>query len=432
MKLKGLRWYIITAIAVATVINFIDRSAVTIMWPFIHKDFGVSAEDSKSVLAMISTSFLVAYAIGHTAFGKIIDSIGTRLGMVFAIAMWSISIGLHSVARSLLYFNIFRFFLGFSEAGNWPGATKSNAEWFPAKERAIAQGIFGAGSSIGSVVAAPIIALLFLSFGWRMTFFIIAGLGFLWIIPWLIINRAPPHRHPWITEEERKLILESERDNMSGQVDEEVYSLAELFRFKKTWGIILARFFIDPVWWLFITWLPTFLFEQFSFDIKQIGTFSWLPYTFAAIGGILGGYHSARQMRKGKGVMAARKYSITVGCLIMLGSLIILTVFLGQFNAHPYMAIIPISGTLFGFQFLICNPQTLPSDCFNKKNVAVVAGFGGTSAVLGTVCTTWLVPVITRVNYTYFFLLAVVLVPLAWLCLALIKPSPQKIKTHDE
>src|SRR4029078_9817057 len=203
MKIKGLRWWIIGLIGLATIINYIDRSAINIMWPYIYKEFGIAEADNKTALALITTFFMVAYAVGQTVTGKMMDAIGTRLGMVVSIIGWSISIGLHAVARSLASFSIFRGMLGISEAGNWPGATKSNAEWFPAKERAIAQGIFGAGASMGSVISAPLIAILDIAIGWQMTFASIAVLGFLWIIPWLWINKATPGKHPWITKEEQ-------------------------------------------------------------------------------------------------------------------------------------------------------------------------------------------------------------------------------------
>src|SRR5262245_2724449 len=157
-KWKGLRWWIIGLIALATIINYIDRSAINIMWPYIYKDFGIADADNKNALALITTFFMVAYALGQTFTGKLMDVIGTRLGFVVSIIGWSFSIALHALAKAISSFSIFRFLLGFFEAGNWPGATKSNAEWFPAKERAIAQGIFGAGASLGSVVAAPFIA----------------------------------------------------------------------------------------------------------------------------------------------------------------------------------------------------------------------------------------------------------------------------------
>ncbi|MEO6520686.1 MAG: MFS transporter [Mucilaginibacter sp.] len=425
MKIKGLRWYIIALIGLATVINYIDRSAINIMWPYIYKEFGITDADSKNALALITTFFMIAYALGQTATGKIMDAIGTRLGMAFSILGWSISIALHALARGLLSFNIFRFMLGFSEAGNWPGATKSNAEWFPAKERAIAQGIFGAGASLGSVIAAPIIAILFISLGWKLTFACVAVLGIIWVIPWLIINKNTPDKHPWITKEEQEYILSISPNNTT-IIPETVYTWKELLKFNNTWGIILSRFFIDPVWWLFVTWLPTFLKEQFLFDIKQIAGFTWIPYLIAACGSLLGGYYSSLYIKRGKDAAKSRKSAITIGCVLMLGALIGIVLNLSQLKSHPGLAMFLISITLFGFQFLINNLQTLPSDYFNGKNVGTVAGMGGTAAVIGTLFTTWAVPVLTQNSYTSFFVLGAALVPLAWLCITFISSNKSK------
>lgn len=419
MKIKGLRWWIVTLIGVATVINYIDRNAINFMWPYIYKDFGIADVDNKNALALLTSFFMVAYAIGQTVTGKMMDAIGTRLGMVVSIVAWSISIALHATARSLASFSIFRFFLGVSEAGNWPGATKSNAEWFPPKERAIAQGIFGAGASLGSVVAAPAIAFLYYAIGWQGTFASIAVLGLIWIIPWLIINKTTPDKHPWITKKEQDHILDVQNDagKKNVAVETKVYTWKALLKFKATWSIVASRFFIDPIWWLFVTWLPTFLKEQFQFDLKQIGAFAWFPYLMAAIGGILGGLYSSRQVRKGVDAVVARRKAITIGCVIMLASLIAIACMLGQLKDQPAVAMGLISITLFGFQFLIGNIQTLPSDYFNGKNVGVVAGMGGTAAVAGTLITTWMVPVLTKTSYVPFFVLAAILVPLAWLSL---------------
>ncbi|TZF83582.1 MFS transporter [Pedobacter sp. BS3] len=429
MKIRGLRWYIISLIALATVINYIDRSAINIMWPYIYKDFGIADVDNKNALALITTFFMIAYAIGQTLTGKMMDSIGTRLGMAVSIVGWSISIALHSVARSLASFNVFRFMLGVSEAGNWPGATKNNAEWFPARERAIAQGIFGAGASLGSVVSAPVIALLYLAFGWKVSFLLIAVLGFLWLIPWLVVNKATPDKHPWITEEERNYILDNRAKPAEREVATEVYTWKQLLRFKDTWGIILSRFFIDPVWWLFVTWLPTFLKEQFHFNIKEIGAFAWVPYLFAAIGGLLGGYYSAYLIKRGMAASKARKKAIAIGSVIMLVSLAVTAFFLEDFKDRPDIIIGLISATLFGFQFVIGNIQTLPSDYFHGKNVGTVAGLGGTTAVIGTLFTTWAVPAITRQHYEGFFILGAVLVPVAWLCIRFIYTKTKTTNT---
>jgi ACS family hexuronate transporter-like MFS transporter len=420
MKVKGLRWWIIGLIGLATVINYIDRSAINIMWPYIYKEFNIADTDSKSALAMITTFFMVAYAIGQTATGKMMDAIGTRLGMVVSIIGWSISIALHAIARSVTSFSIFRAMLGISEAGNWPGATKSNAEWFPVKERAIAQGIFGAGASLGSVVAAPAIAGLYLAFGWRATFAGIAVLGFLWIIPWIVINKNTPNKHPWITDKEKDHIIDKQTMQQTAAAEVQVYSWKELLQFKNTWGIISSRFFIDPIWWMFVTWLPTFLKEQFAFDIKQVGAFAWVPYLFAAIGGIAGGFYSSMLIKRGTAANKARKRAISIGCVIMLLSLGLIAFYMDELKDHVSVAIALISATLFGFQFLINNLQTLPSDYFNGKNVGTVAGMGGTSAVAGTIILTLLVPVITKTSYTTLFILAALMVPIAWFCIMFI------------
>lgn len=420
MKLKGLRWYIIGLIGLATIINYIDRTAINILWPYIHKDFGISEADSKDSLKLITTFFMIAYAIGQTVTGKLMDAIGTRLGFVVSIVGWSISIALHAFAKTLGSFNIFRFFLGLSEAGNWPGAAKSNAEWFPAKERAIAQGIFGAGASLGSVVAAPFIAYLYIAFGWKMTFAGIGVLGLLWIIPWLLINKNTPDKHPWITKEEQDHILQSAANRATAPVATEVYSWKQLLGFKNTWAVISSRFFIDPVWWMFVTWLPFFLKENFGFDIKQVGAFAWVPFLFAAIGGLAGGFFSSLQIKNGKAAVTARKNAISIGSVIMLMSLGSIAFFLDQLKEQPAAAIALISSTLFGFQFLINNLQTLPGDYFHGKNVGTVAGMGGTSAVAGTLIVTWLVPVLTKTSYTSFFLMAALLVPLSWICIMFI------------
>jgi len=378
-------------------------------------------------LAVITTFFMIAYALGQTFTGKLMDAVGTRIGMTVSIVGWSISIALHAFAKSLSSFSIFRFMLGFSEAGNWPGATKNNAEWFPPKERAIAQGIFGAGASLGSVISAPIIALLYIAFGWKMTFVLIAILGIVWVIPWLVMNKATPDKHPWLTDKEREHILAKPMVNgVEAQAEVPVLHWKELLKFRNTWGIIMGRFFIDPVWWLFVTWLPTFLKEQFLFDIKQIGAFTWLPYVFAAVGSLMGGYHSSWQVKKGVNAEKARKNSIAIGCAIMLVSLIAIVYFLGTLKETPVLAMILIGCTLFGFQFLIGNLQTLPSDYFNGKNVGTVSGMGGTAAVVGTLLTTWAVPIITKTSYNSFFILAAVLVPLTWLSIKYI--TTKKLK----
>ncbi|WP_351010327.1 MFS transporter [Shewanella sp. S1-58-MNA-CIBAN-0166] len=422
LKLKHLRWLVVSLVALATVINYIDRSALAIMWPGIAEDLGLD----KSDYANIITVFMISYAIGQSLFGKIFDAIGTRLGFLLSIVVWSVSIALHAVAASVTSFAIFRAMLGLGEAGNWPGATKANAEWFPIKERALAQGIFNAGASLGSIIAPPLIAFLYAFLGWQATFIVIGSLGILWILPWLIVYKSSPDSHPWITEEERQHILTGQRCTSEIQQDKEyVPTMGQLLRHRQTWGVIAARFFIDPIWWLFVAWLPLYLNEKFGFDVKQIGAFAWLPYVGAAIGALFGGWFSGHLMSRGWSVNKARRSAIVLGCMVMLPALL-----LTSLAATPWMAMGLIALILFGFQTAIGNVQTLPSDYFSGKTVGTLAGISGTSAVLSVIITIQLVPMMTKGgDYTPFFILGAALVPLALISLWLggkIEPVKRK------
>ncbi len=401
-----LRWVVVGLVAIATVINYIDRNALAIMWPAISEDLGMDLND----YALVVSFFMVGYAIGHSLFGKIFDMIGTRLGFVLAIVVWSISIMLHAATRSVLSLGLVRAMLGVSEAGNWPGATKSNAEWFPIRERALAQGIFNSGASVGAIVSAPAIALLYLQFGWQGTFIAVGLLGFLWLAPWLWIFKAPPERHPWLSAEEREYILSGQKSEDLAEEDSEQAApgWGEMLKYRQSWAVICSRFFLDPVWWLFVSWLPIYLADRFGFDIAQIGLFAWVPYVGAALGAIVGGWLAGKLIQSGWSVNAARKLTITLGGAIMMPMLIATA-----FASTPLVAVLLIAVILFGFQFAIGNIQTLPSDFFAGKSVGSLAGVGGTAAVVGVLITTWMVPAITQESYVPFFLLGAALVPLA-------------------
>lgn len=308
-KVKGLRWWIISLIAIATVTNYIDRGALSILWPNISADLGMTKED----YSLIAIMFTIAYAISQTLSGRLYDWVGTRLGFVISITVWSISIALHAIARGLASFSIFRFLLGLGEAGNWPGATKAVAEWFPIKDRALAQGIFNAGASIGSIISPPLIAFLYLWLGWQATFVVLGGLGLLWLIPWVIVYKALPDRHPWLTEEERQYILSGQKIEGAEAEDERVPGFGELLSYKQTWSVLVSRFFLDPIWWLFVFWLPIYLHDRFGFDIQQIGLSAWVPYVGAAAGALFGGWYAGFLMRRGWTVDKARKWAITLG-----------------------------------------------------------------------------------------------------------------------
>ena len=431
MKMKNLRWWVIALIAFATVINYIDRSALSVLWPDIVEELfpDESALERKQIYANISIVFFLSYALGKAIFGKIFDWIGTRLGFVLSIGVWSLATAAHAFAQGVLSFSIFRAILGVAEAGNWPGAAKSNADWFPTKERALAQGIFNSGAAIGGIIAIPLIAYLTVYFSWQMVFIVIGLVGLLWLIPWIILVKAPPKSHPWITDEEREYILTGQRNSDADCTIEEIEynpSTKELLSRKESWGVIIASAAIDPIWWLFVFWIPIYLNEVYAMDVKSIGIYGWVPYVGAMFGAWFGGLLAQNRIKAGWNTDKTRKLTITLGCLIMLPALLAMANPGGPTTAVIIMAVI-----LFGFQTAIGNVQTLPSDLFGKKAVGTLAGFSGMAAKFGALGLTALVPILTADgNYTPAFVigasLALIAIAAVWILIPKVEPLKAK------
>ncbi|MCF4010878.1 MFS transporter [Rheinheimera sp. UJ63] len=430
MKIKGLRWWVVMLIALATIINYIDRQSLSVLWPAIVEDLfpEKSALERKQIYANISVVFVFAYAFGQAIFGKIFDWVGTRIGFVLSIGVWSLATIMHALAQGVLSFAIFRAILGVAEAGNWPGATKGNAEWFPIKERALAQGIFNSGAAIGGIISIPLIAFLTVYFSWQMVFVIIGLVGFLWLVPWLILVKAPPAMHSWITEEERDYILTGQKRKLTPEQaalpEEAEYNptTKELLSRKESWGVIIASAAIDPIWWLFVFWIPIYLNEVYGMDVKSIGIYGWVPYVGAMFGAWFGGLLAQNRLNAGWSADKTRKLTITLGCLIMLPSLLAMAD-----PGEPVIAVLIMAVILFGFQTAIGNVQTLPSDLYSKRAVGTLAGFSGMAAKLGAVGLTSLVPYLTADgNYTPAFVigaaLAITAAAAVWILIPRIEP----------
>jgi ACS family hexuronate transporter-like MFS transporter len=433
-KLRHLRWWIIGLVFLATLINYVDRLTVSVLAPVITKDLGLSGLE----YASISTWFLLAYTISQGLSGKLYDRVGTRRGFTISILVWSVAAMAHALARGLASFSVFRFVLGLGEAGNWPGAAKTTAEWFPARERAFAMAIFNSGAAIGAIAAPPLIIWLQLKYGWPTTFLITGTLGFLWLALWLLVYQ-PPDRHRWLTAEERALLEDGETERGRDRGKERVEldrsfppSLRpsvspsprwrDLLRYKQVWALVLARLLVDPVWWLYITWLPLFLNKVHGFDLKKIGLFAWVPYVAADAGSLLGGFTSGFLIKRGWSVDRARKAAIVIGAALMPAG--ILAARAGDLmKALAFIAVV-----LFGFQFWINNVQTLPSDFFADKVVASVAGLGGVGAGIGsmifTLTTGW---VVDHFGYTPILTAAGVLAPLGTVVLLTLTGTIKKL-----
>lgn len=431
MKVKGLRWWVIALIALATVINYIDRQALVVLWPSISEDLypDKTMTERKEIYALISVVFMFSYAFGQSLFGKIFDKLGTRIGFVLSIGFWSISTALHALASGVLSFAIFRSLLGLSEAGNWPGAAKGNAEWFPATERAFAQGLFNSGAAIGGIVAIPTIAFLTIYFSWQMIFVIIGIIGLLWLVPWLIIVKAPPKSHPWLTEIEKKYILAGQEETEGDNDTSTEYnpSVKELLSRKQSWGVIIASAAIDPIWWLFVFWIPIYLSEVYNMDIKGIGIYGWVPYVGAMFGAWFGGLLAQNRLKSGWSINKTRKMVITLGCIIMLPALLALSN-----PGSPIAAVLIMAAVLFGFQTAIGNVQTLPSDLYGKKTVGTLSGFSGTAAKLTGAGLVALVPMLTTGgNYAPAFIMGAALAAIVLASVWILIPKIEALKPKN-
>lgn len=431
-KINGLRWWVVGLVALAAVINYIDRQAFGALWQDISADLfpDMDSDQTNVIYGSIMTVFILSYAAGQTLFGKIFDWIGTRIGFALSIGFWSIATFLHAFAQGMLSFSIIRSILGIAEAGNWPGAAKANAEWFPTKERALAQGIFNSGAAIGGIVAYPIIGILSAYLGWQSIFIVVSILGFLWLIPWFYIVKSDPKDHPWLSEDERQYILSGQENqdiNEDGTYDEG-YSpdTGELLTHKETWGVIIASASLDPIWWLFISWIPIYLGDVYGMNVKEIAFTAWLPYVGAMFGAWFGGLLAQNRLGAGWSIDKTRKIVITLGCLIMIPCFILLKAPGSAMNAVLIMAVL-----LFGFQTAIGNVQTIPSDLFSGKVVGTLSGFAGTAAKLAGAGLTFLVPFITKGgNYLPAFLIGGALAFIALASIWLLCPKIEALKPN--
>ena len=401
MKIGGLRWFMIGLIFLATVINYIDRQTVSVLKTAISQDLGLSNSD----YAAIQNSFLVFYGISQLVSGRLYDIIGTRRGFIFSIVVWSLAALAHATARTATSFAAFRAMLGFGEAGNWPGAAKVVGEWFPVRERALGMGIFNTGAAVGGALSPPIIAWLATAYGWRMTFVVTGLLGFVWLALWLLFFRSPTE-HPQITEAERTHILDGMAPAVSGAA---VWrpGWGQLLRYRQTWAVVMGRFITDPIWWLYIFWLPSYLQEARGFSLKEVGLSAWLPFLAGGIGALSGGYASGALISRGWTVDRARKAVMIFGAMLTPAGI------LAMRASDPYVALAWMAVVLFGFQVWVNNLQTLPSDFFPGSAVGSVFGLGGLAAAIASVLFTWATgQIVDNYGYTPVFLVAGVLGPL--------------------
>jgi ACS family hexuronate transporter-like MFS transporter len=306
-KIKNYRWIIVTLLFFATTINYLDRQIIGLLKPILEKEFNWTETD----FAHIVMAFTASYAIGLISIGWIIDKIGTKLGYTITIIFWSIAGMLHAFAKSAFGFGVARVGLGLGEAGNYPAAVKTVAEWFPDKERAMATGIFNMGTSVGVVVALMIVPYILQSYGWQEVFLITGALGFIWLIFWWRFY-AVPSQQKRLTEEEYALIINGQDEEKDVAQQIKPIKWAKLFGFPQTWAYITGKGLIDPIYWFFLFWLPSYFSSAFSLDLKKPSLQLMIIYAATTVGSFGGGYFSSWLIKKGWPVLKARKTALLI------------------------------------------------------------------------------------------------------------------------
>ena len=405
------RWRICALLFFATTINYLDRHVLSILAPELQTAYGWSEVD----YGYIITSFQAAYGIGVILTGHLLDKFGVRLIYSIAIAIWSLAGMGHALARSALSFGVARFTLGLGESANFPAAIKTVAEWFPREERALATGIFNAGSNIGAIISPLLVPVIAINFGWQWAFILTGAVGFIWLIFWLTTYRTP-EKHPKISRQELQHI------ESDGEETKVKLSWREVIFRREVLTICIARFLTDPVWWFLLYWLPKFLNTKHDITLTDVGLPLIAIYVFADLGSIGGGWLSSRLLQSGFSLNRARKTA-----LLICAAGVVPIIFASQ-TAHLWTSVALISLATASHCGWMANVYTLISDLFPKKAVASVVGVSTFSAVLGSMFVATAVGFILEATGSYFiiFLIAGFMYLLAW---TVIKIGIPKIKT---
>ncbi len=363
------RWLVVVLLFTATTINYLDRQIIGLLKPLLEIEFSWTETD----FARIVMAFTAAYAVGLLVMGWFVDKVGTKIGYSVSVIWWSVAGMLHALARSAVGFGAARVGLGLGEAGNYPAAVKTVAEWFPQKERALATGLFNAGTSIGVVAALLIVPSILNNYGWQEVFWITGSLGFVWLIFWLLFYEVPA-RQKRLSASEYNYIVSGQEPQTSEKV---AIKWTKLFTLPQTWALITGKGLIDPIYWFFLFWLPSYFSSTFSLDLKKPSLELMLIYTATTVGSIGGGYLSSWLIRRGWPTLKARK-------AVLLGFAILeLSIIMAQFATNVWMAVGLISLAVAVHQAWATNVFTLASDLFPKQAVSSAAGIAGMAGAVG-------------------------------------------------
>jgi len=351
----------------ATTVNYVDRQVLSILKPTLQAEFGWNETD----YGWIVFGFQAAYALVMPFAGRVIDRIGTRLGYTIAVAVWSLASVSHALASGFWSFAVARFGLGAGEAGNFPTAVRTVADWFPQKERSFATGIFNSGSNVGVIVAALAVPALTLRFGWRAAFLVTGGLGILWVVPWLLWFRKPSE-HPWVSKSELTLI----QSGSSKEVVEKIPT-ARILEHGAARAFIVGKFLTDPVWWFYLTWIPGFFNSAYHVNLTNIGLPLIVIYVMADVGSIGGGWLFSGMISCGWTPNRSRKMA-----MLICGTLALPVMYV-YYVKSLWPAVILIGLAAAAHQGWSANIFTMASDAFPRRAVGSVVGIGGLAGAIG-------------------------------------------------
>jgi ACS family hexuronate transporter-like MFS transporter len=386
-----LRWYIAVLLCFASELNYLDRQTLSVLAQTIQRELSINDVE----YSYITSSFLISYTVMYAVSGRIIDRIGTRRSFMIFVSAWSLANMVHGFANSARQFAAARFLLGAAEPANFPAGVRAVSEWFPVKERALAIGIFNAGTALGSAVAVPTVSFIALTFGWRSAFVVTGALGFVWVAVWAMFYRLPAD-HPRLGDEERALILGDEASRRSSEsgsdavaagatpavraADTQPVAISKLLSLRATWGCIAARALTDPISFFLTFWIPKYLQQERGFTLADVGAYAWIPFVALAVGNVAGGAIPRALIAKGWTVNRARKTTMLVTSLVMP-----VCYFLLPTVDSATMALFLLTIAMFGHA--AWGNITLPAEVFPTRAIGTVTGLGGAFGGLAGVLT---------------------------------------------
>jgi len=409
-----LRWTVCAMLFVATSINYMDRQVISILKPTLEHSIGMTEVG----YGYIVDSFQIAYAIGLLAAGRLVDKIGTRIGYMVIMAVWSLSAMGHALANTVLEFGIARFSLGLGESGNFPAAIKTVAEWFPRSERSLATGIFNSGANLGAILAPILVPWVTIRYGWHAAFLATGCFSALWILWWFSKYRKPAD-HPTLSGAELRYIYQEAAAEMGSAMPWRC-----LLGFRQTWAFSAAKFLTDPIWWFFLFWLPSYFSSMFHLNLSHLGLPLIIIYSASSVGSIGGGWLPSPFRKLGLTVSSARLAAmLCCACLVV-------PIFLTNYLHSEWVAILLLSVAAAAHQGWSANLLTTPSDMFPRTAVGSITGIGSMAGSAGAALLAFYAGHILQRTHSYasLFVIAAGAYLLALFIMVLLAPGLKKVE----